>query len=129
MTVDQTAPAAGLTAYVAAEIRAHLGRHAITRSELAHRLDVDDSWVGKRLNRRREISLTDLERIAAALGVPVATFLPRSGGLPAGVTGEKPRIDPLAPRVVATVGDTGRRQRNSHTVVIRDHPAIRTARQ
>lgn len=77
MSTDALAPATGLTSAVASEIRAQLGRQSISRSELARRLDVDDTWVGKRLNGHTEISLTDLERIAAVLRVTVVDLFPR----------------------------------------------------
>lgn len=67
-----------LTAGVAGEIRAQLGRQSISRSELARRLSKDDTWVGKRLNGRTEITLTDLERIADVLGVTAVDLFPRS---------------------------------------------------
>lgn len=108
MTTEALAPATGLTAYVAAEIRAYLGRHSIPKSELARRLEVDNTWVGKRLNGRTEITLTDVERIATALGTRPTLFLPRGdGGLPASSPQRQP-VDPLASRVVAVGGETRR---------------------
>jgi len=114
MTIEMTAPGAeaeappvGLTAYVAGEIRAYLGRHSISKSELARRLGVDDTWVGKRLNGRTEITLTDLEKVAAALRTQPTVFLPRDWGLIASSPERQP-IDPLAPRIVAVGGEKRR---------------------
>lgn len=76
-TVEITTPT--LTEYVAGELRAYLGRHEISRSELGRRLGVEDTWVGKRLKGQTEISLADLDRIADALGVEVTSFLPTRG--------------------------------------------------
>lgn len=77
MTTQQVASPDGLTAHVASEIRAMMGRLNVNRAELARRIGVEDSWVGKRLNGRTEISLTDLDRIANALGVGIVDLLPR----------------------------------------------------
>lgn len=78
LDVEPLDPATGLTAYVAGRIRAYLGWHSISKSELARRLGVDDTWVGKRLNGRTEITLADLDRIATACHVAPTIFLPRS---------------------------------------------------
>jgi hypothetical protein len=82
-----------ITADVAAEIRAQMGRQNITRAELARRLKVEDSWVGKRLNGRTEIGIGDLGRIAHALGLKIVDLLPQrergvNGGYPH--SGDKP---------------------------------------
>lgn len=63
---------------IAAEIRAELGRRSKTNAWLAAQLDVSEMWVSRRLraDQVQEISDEELERIAEALGVPVATFLP-----------------------------------------------------
>jgi transcriptional regulator with XRE-family HTH domain len=135
MTIEQAASPVGLTAYVAAEIRAYLGRHSLSKRELAKRLGVAESWVGMRLNQRQEISLTDVERIAVALNVEPATFLPRSGG-----DTRRYLVDPLAPRIVKTVSSpsqtvrkpTNRRADRPHSrrdmAEVRRAPATRVAR-
>ena len=68
-----------------------LARRRVSGRELARRLDVSSPWVSYRLTGNQEIGLDDLERIAAALDVPVTDLLPR------GVTGELNRRSPLAP--------------------------------
>jgi transcriptional regulator with XRE-family HTH domain len=130
-----TAPPVGLSAYVAGEIRAYLGRHSISKSELGRRVGKDDTWIGKRLNGRTDISLTDVEIIAAACGVAPATFLPRESG----DTRRYP-VDPLAPRIVKKVDDqsqtvrkpTNRRADRPHSrrdmAEVRRAPATRVAR-
>ena len=125
MSTDALAPATGLTAGVASEIRAQLGRQSISRSELARRLDVDDTWVGKRLNGRTEISLTDLERIARVLSVTVVDLFPRdrravTGGYlgrgvtrrasPTGVRASRPRDGRPIGRSGATIRPDGSRR-------------------
>jgi transcriptional regulator with XRE-family HTH domain len=122
MTVEMSAPAVGLTAYAAAEIRAYLGRHSISKAELARRLSENETWVGKRLNSRIDLTLTDLERIATALRTSPTTFLPSGGGEPtrrlrpdAQVAPTVRRI-PLTPRVVAIAGQSlDRPNRPVHT--------------
>lgn len=76
MKTEQLASPDGLTAHVASEIRAWMARKRLTRTELARRLEVDDTWVGKRLNGRTEIGLTDLEKIADVLDVEIIDLLP-----------------------------------------------------
>lgn len=107
MSADVIAPGDGLTAEVASEIRARMGRDNVSRAELARRLKVEDSWVGKRLNGRTEIGLSDLQRIARALGVPVIDLLPRSERDAVTLKFPQPSPDfydplPAAPRHVAS---------------------------
>jgi antitoxin component HigA of HigAB toxin-antitoxin module len=66
------------TSDVAAEIRAELGRQDRNKAWLAAELGVSEMWVGRRLGERTAITTDDLERIAGALGVPAAQFLPAS---------------------------------------------------
>ena len=80
-----------LSVRVAEEIRAMLARRRVSGRELARRLDVSSPWVSYRLTGNQEIGLDDLERIAAALDVPVTDLLPR------GVTGELNRRSVLMP--------------------------------
>lgn len=54
-----------------------MGRLNVNRAELSRRLRVEDSWVGKRLNGRTEISLSDFQKIADALDVDIHDLLPR----------------------------------------------------
>lgn len=72
--VDDTTP--GLSAFVADEIAALLGRRRMSKAELARRLKVDETWVGKRLSGRTAFGLDDIERIAPVLGVDATELLP-----------------------------------------------------
>jgi transcriptional regulator with XRE-family HTH domain len=63
---------------VAAEIRAELGRKAMTQTALARRLGVSDMWVSRRLSDGTSLEVGDLERIADVLNVAVVQFLPAS---------------------------------------------------
>lgn len=71
-----TPVATRLTDRVAAEIRAELGRQGITALEIAQRLSVSRSWMSYRLTGQQVIDLDDVEKIAAALGVPISQLLP-----------------------------------------------------
>jgi transcriptional regulator with XRE-family HTH domain len=64
-----------LNAAVAAEIRAILARRGWKQSQLAERLGVHEMWVSRRLRGVNAISVDDLERIAAALGIKPANLL------------------------------------------------------
>jgi DNA-binding Xre family transcriptional regulator len=71
MAIDES-----LSDYVAGEIRAMIGRKRTSGRELAGRLGVSRSWVSYRLTGNTEITLNDLERIAAALDVEITELLP-----------------------------------------------------
>lgn len=74
MTTTPTAPAKSLlNAYVAAEIRAEMGRQGLVNADIARALGVSEAWTTRRLSRKSAdtvINLADLERIAQALNVP-----------------------------------------------------------
>ena len=61
---------------VAAQVRAEMASQQRKSQSLAAELRVSDMWVSRRLRGRTAISLSDLERIATALGRPVDRFLP-----------------------------------------------------
>lgn len=65
------------TRFVAAEVRAELGRQGRDASWLAARVGVSDMWVSRRLRAITGFTVDDLLRIAAALDVPPQQFLPR----------------------------------------------------
>jgi transcriptional regulator with XRE-family HTH domain len=48
----------------------------VSQRELARRIQVSQPWVQARLAGETTITVADIERIAAALGVPVSRFLP-----------------------------------------------------
>jgi transcriptional regulator with XRE-family HTH domain len=64
-----------LTSIASEEIRVELTRQRRTGADLARELGVSTSWVHYRLSGRQEIGLTDLERIAGALDIPVVRLL------------------------------------------------------
>jgi transcriptional regulator with XRE-family HTH domain len=69
-------PPTSLSALVAEEIRVALTRKRRTQRALAEDLGVSAMWVSDRLNCETEISLTDLERIAAALDMQIGDLIP-----------------------------------------------------
>lgn len=91
-----SATRASLNAQVAAEVRAEMGRRGMSNAELARLLGVSEAWTTRRLGKRADtaLNLVDLQRIAAALNTPLATFftaqirdvipsaIPRYMGLP-----------------------------------------------
>jgi transcriptional regulator with XRE-family HTH domain len=78
--MNQSSTAPTLTERAAAEIRAELGRQNISRTELARRMGVERMWLYHRLSGSTLLRVDDIERIAAALGVPVAQLLPAEDG-------------------------------------------------
>ncbi len=76
MTTTPTDRPMALTDLVAEEIRAMMARRRLTGQRLARVLGVSNAWVSYRLNGRQAIDLNDLERIAAALDVPVHALFP-----------------------------------------------------
>ncbi|MDG4791881.1 helix-turn-helix transcriptional regulator [Micromonospora sp. WMMD1102] len=73
MTRPQT-----LAVTAAAEVRAEMGRQRISAAALARALGVSDMYLSRRLSGDDPIpfDLSEIERIAEALGVPVGNFLP-----------------------------------------------------
>ena len=75
-TIAEAAPA-DLAAAVLEEINAYMGRHRISRAELADALP----WQGarlrltRRLNGQTPMTLNELGDIAEALGEPIYTFI------------------------------------------------------
>jgi len=101
-----------LSLQVAEEIRVVMLRRGITGARLAQELGVSPAWVSYRLTGAQPIDLNDLERIADAIGIGPGELLPArirkaTDGQPEQVANDaRPGIDPLAARVVATIGET-----------------------
>lgn len=64
--------------HVAAQLRAEMARRRMSKAQLARMLDVDETWVGRRMLEKAAITMDDLQRIATALEVPLSYFLPES---------------------------------------------------
>ena len=64
-----------LTETVAGEVRAELGRRNISRVELAARLGISRTALWNRLRGETEFSISELEKVAEFLGVPVSQFV------------------------------------------------------
>lgn len=61
---------------VTGEIRAELARRRMTQQALADKLGVSNMWVWRRLKAdATTLDVADLERIAAALDLPVSHFI------------------------------------------------------
>lgn len=58
------------------EIAALLDQQRVSQRELARRLGVSQPWVRERLIGETAITVGDIQRIAAALGVPITALLP-----------------------------------------------------
>lgn len=69
-------PTSPLNDAVAAEVRAEVARQALTQQQVADRLGEKQWWVSRRLTGDVAWDVADLVRVADALGVPVAKFLP-----------------------------------------------------
>jgi len=66
-----------VTARVAEEIRALMGRRKVTGAQMAKALGVSAAWVSYRINGSVSPSVNDMDRIAAVLGVTVVDLFPR----------------------------------------------------
>jgi len=64
------------THYVAAEVRAELGRQGHDYTWLARQLDVSVMWVSRRLRGLTEFTVDDLLRVAQVIGVEPSVLLP-----------------------------------------------------
>lgn len=69
-------PTLPLAEHAAREIRAEMGRQRRSANALATDLGVSDMYLSRRLSGQVAFDLADLPLVAAALGVPVAQFLP-----------------------------------------------------
>ncbi len=67
-----------LAEFARGQIRAEMARQELTTTQLAARLGVSDMWVSRRLRGVTDLELTELERIADALSLPVGIFLERA---------------------------------------------------
>jgi transcriptional regulator with XRE-family HTH domain len=103
---------------IAEEIRVLLTRRRMSGRELARRLDVSPGWVSYRLSGEQEIGTNDLQRIAAVLGVSASDLLP-----PSTRASSPTLVDPLAQRVIATVGAPKRRRTQPHTPIRGNRPS------
>lgn len=68
---------ATLSADVAAEIRAWMGRLQVKQSQLARKLGENDQWLSMRLRGNTPLDLNEVQRIADALGILVINLLPQ----------------------------------------------------
>lgn len=64
---------------VAAEVRAELARRSKKAAWLARELGVSDMYLSRRLRGEVPFDLADLEKVTAALGVPLVGLLPAAG--------------------------------------------------
>lgn len=62
--------------YVACEVLAAMGRKRASRRHIAEIIGLSQTQTNKRLRGEIEFRISELERIASALGVPVNQFLP-----------------------------------------------------
>jgi transcriptional regulator with XRE-family HTH domain len=83
-----------VNAQVAAEIRAELGRRGMSNADLARLLGVSEAWTTRRLGKKADtvLNMVDMQRIAAALSTPLATFFTAEirEVVPPGITGRYP---------------------------------------
>ena len=64
-----------LAEFVAGQLRAEMARRQMSKAELARKLEVDETWVGRRMLGKAHITVGDLERIANAMELPVSFFV------------------------------------------------------
>lgn len=64
-----------LTQRVAAEVRAEVARQSVTQDHIAQILGVAQPNVSRRLNGKQPFDTDELDKLAAAFGVPVDRFL------------------------------------------------------
>ena len=67
-----------LGSQVAAEVRAEMARQDITRATLAVATDIPPYTLSRRLSGTGDLTVTELMRIAGALGVPAADLIERA---------------------------------------------------
>ena len=70
------------TVRVAAEVRAEMARQKISQETLCQRIGISQSTLSRRITGEYAFDTTELARIAAVLGVPVARFIPTEVAAP-----------------------------------------------
>jgi len=70
-----------LATYVSAQLRVEMARRGLSNAQLGDLIGVDAMWVWRRARGHTQITLGDLDRIATALGMPVAAFMPHADAL------------------------------------------------
>lgn len=123
-----TTEANALRRSIAEEIRALLGRRNMSRLQLARRINRSHTYMWRRLSGDTAFDTDDLQQIAAVLGVELTDLFPTGArehnhGYPSRV------IDPLAARVIATIGQPRPGRAHSTQTSARptgrlDHPRV-----
>ena len=89
---------------VAEEVRVALARRRVSGVKLAELIGRSQVYISRRLRGEVAFDVEDLALVADALDVAVADLLPKKPGAPTAGDAKKP-IDPLAQRVIATIGE------------------------
>lgn len=76
MTADAPGVSTTLARRIGLRIRAALAGADVTQEQLAERIGKSQPWVSRRIIGVTPADASDIELIAAALGVPVADLLP-----------------------------------------------------
>lgn len=76
MTADTEPATSAYALRVGREIHAELIRQGLTQEQLAEKVGTSQQWVSRRITGRTPADMADVERIAAALGVPISQLLP-----------------------------------------------------
>lgn len=103
MTTNVVTPSGGAPSQlIAREIRAELGRQQLTARRFAMKLGVSYMWVTRRLNSGEvEMTFEDVDKIAAALGVPATRFI--SAWLPRMDSNHQPAGYPTRPAAASSL--------------------------
>ena len=103
---------------VAEEVRVHLARRRMSGVKLAQLINRSQVYVSRRLRGEVPFDIDDLALIAVVLGVSVSDLLP-----PSTRASSPTLVDPLAQRVIATVGAPKRRRTQPHTPIRGNRPS------
>lgn len=76
MTATTDPATSALALRIGREIHAELIRQGLTQEQLAERLDRSQQWISRRITGTTPVDASDLEAIAAALGVSIHHLLP-----------------------------------------------------
>ncbi|MGV3071078.1 helix-turn-helix domain-containing protein [Corynebacterium phoceense] len=70
-------PNSNLSNFVAAEIRAEMGRQELTPHELAEKTGISDNTIRRTIRGKRDFTFSELLSIGEALGVEIAELITR----------------------------------------------------
>lgn len=75
-TLSGTPTGGGLREAVVVAVRVEMARQGVTQTRLAELTGLSQAYISRRMTGDTALDVDDLDKVAAALGVPAAAFFP-----------------------------------------------------